>query len=248
MIERLNAALISRRFVKAISGIDCFDSAMVRFTAEAALAGGADAIDVASAPELVAAAREAAPGLTVFASSVVPEVLVASGADVLEIGNYDALYRDGMAPTREEILEWTRRTVALARPGVPVCVTLPGRASLAESIDLAVQLQAAGASLLQVEGILDYPDSSLASSLRAMADALQVVSAVSGVVEIPVFLAGGVDPLSAPHAIASGACGIGIGRALRASGSVEAGAEMLRTLRLSMDRVGNPGRGLRLGA
>ncbi|MEB3204041.1 MAG: DUF561 domain-containing protein [Candidatus Sericytochromatia bacterium] len=248
MLESLNAAMVSRRFLKAISGIDCFDTTVVRATALAAAEGGADALDVAADPELVREAREAAPGLAIFASSVVPEVLVASGADVLEIGNYDALYRAGEEPTAREILEWTRRTVALARPGTPVCVTLPGRASLAESIDLAVQLQAAGASILQVEGIMAYPEGGLAGSLRAMADALQVVSAVSGVVEIPVFLAGGVDAQSAPHALASGACGIGIGRALRAAGSVEAGARLLRQLRQAMERVGVPGKGLRLQA
>lgn len=244
MLERLNQALVSRRFQKAIAGIDCHDPAVVAQVAEAAHRGGADAVDVAADPALVAEVRRLAPDAVVFASSIVPDVLVASGADVLEIGNYDALYRAGETPTAEEVLGWTRRTVALASPGTPVCVTLPGRLPMPQQLDLARQLQAAGASLLQIEGTLAYPEPGLAGALRNLAEALQVVSAVAGVVEIPVFLAGGLDALSAPHAVASGACGVGVGRALREAGGVEGGTAVLCAIRAAMERISLPGRGL----
>ena len=245
MLNRLNAAFRSRTFFKAISGIDVFDHDRV-LPLVRAVAGVAHAVDVAADPALVQAARKAAPDLIIFASSIDPDLLVASGADVLELGNYDAMYQAGKEPSAAEVLAWTRQVVAKTQGKVPLCVTIPGRLPVAEQVDLARLLQAAGADMLQTEGRLGVsgggagglgarrlgapgagqelppgtsidppPGHDVAESVVHLAEALANTTAIRAAVDLPLILAGGVDPRNTPHAIAAGADGVGVGRFLK---------------------------------
>ncbi|MBM3268846.1 MAG: DUF561 domain-containing protein [Candidatus Sericytochromatia bacterium] len=229
MIKRLHAALSARSLFKAISGLDVFDPDEVLRLVRAAAEGGADAVDVAADPALVAAARAAAPGLVLFASATDPDVLCASGADVLELGNYDAMYRAGLEPTAEQVLDWTRRVVARTRGQTPVCVTVPGRLPRAAQVDLAQALQAAGADLLQTEGVLGPRAEGVAGSIMHLLEALANTAAIRSAVALPLILAGGVDPQNAPHAIAAGADGVGVGRFLKEAADLPAAVREVRT-------------------
>ena len=109
-----------------------FDAASVERVARAAGHGGADLIDVACDAELVKLAIEASGGVPVCVSSVEPEqfpAAVAAGAEMVEIGNYDAFYPQGRIFGADEVLELTRRTRALL-PEVVLSVTVPHVLSL----------------------------------------------------------------------------------------------------------------------
>ncbi|HEY9766653.1 MAG TPA: DUF561 domain-containing protein, partial [Chroococcales cyanobacterium] len=110
-IDRLNKALTDRNFFKAIAGIDNFDHQSVLSLVKAAEIGGAQAVDIACDVELLRKVK-VETNLVVFVSSLDPLKLIEAakfGADVLEIGNFDALYRQGFLPSALDILGWVRQ-------------------------------------------------------------------------------------------------------------------------------------------
>ena len=70
----LQRRIAERRLLKVIAGLTNFDGASVERIARAAAAGGADLIDIACDPELVARVAAAAPGLPICVSAVDPEL------------------------------------------------------------------------------------------------------------------------------------------------------------------------------
>ncbi|HEY9855645.1 MAG TPA: DUF561 domain-containing protein [Stenomitos sp.] len=216
-MTRMNQALASRTFVKVIAGIENFDAAHVLNVVAAATAAGAHAVDIAADAALIAQVK-AATNLAVFVSATEPAKLIAAaeaGADVLELGNFDAMYAQGIEPTAEEILGWTREVKAAVGDRVPLCVTISGRLPLAVQLDLATSLQAAGADIIQSEGVQSAVDvvdtqSAIASITNALANAAEI----RRVIELPVFVAGGITAANAAFAIAAGANGVGVGRAV----------------------------------
>src|SRR5690554_6625056 len=106
-IQTLKAALQAGHAVKVIAGIANLDLENVLQVARAAEAAGAHAVDVAAHPEIVQAVREAT-SIAIVASSVEPKALaaaVAAGADVAELGNFDALYEQGFFLSAEAVLK-----------------------------------------------------------------------------------------------------------------------------------------------
>ena len=131
-----------------------FDAASVARVARAAGHGGAVLIDVACDAELVQLAIEASGGVPVCVSSVEPEqfpAAVAAGAVMVEIGNFDAFYPQGRIFGAAEVLELTRRTRELL-PEVVLSVTVPHVLPMDQQEQLAIDLVAAGADLIQTEG------------------------------------------------------------------------------------------------
>ena len=105
-------------------------------------------------PALVRLAIEASGGVPVCVSSVEPEqfpAAVEAGALMVEIGNYDAFYPQGRIFDAAEVLELTRRTRQLL-PNVVLSVTVPHVLPMDEQEQLAIDLVAAGADLIQTEG------------------------------------------------------------------------------------------------
>ncbi len=213
----LNAALQNRTFVKVIAGIDTFESAKVLPIVDAATAAGAHAIDIACDHDLIRQVK-ARTSLTVFVSSTDPQKLIAAasaGADVLELGNFDAMYREGITPTADQIMNWTREIKAAVGDSIPLCVTVCGRLPIKEQIDLAQMLQAAGADIIQAEGTVGpAPITDTASAIAAITSALANAAEIRRAIEMPIFVAGGITPENAAFAIASGANGVGIGKAV----------------------------------
>ena len=150
----LRQRLEQRSALKVIAGLMNFDAASVARVARAAGHGGADLIDVACDPELVSLAIHESGGVPVCVSAVDPELFpaaVAVGAVMVEIGNFDAFYPQGRLFSADEVLELTRQTRALL-PGVVMSVTVPHVLPMDEQQQLALDLVAAGADLIQTEG------------------------------------------------------------------------------------------------
>ncbi|MCP9927165.1 DUF561 domain-containing protein [Cyanobium sp. CH-040] len=218
----LRSALAQGRLLKVIAGLTNHDAAAVERISRAAGRGGADLIDVACDPELVRLAARVS-GLPICVSAVDPELFpaaVEAGAALVEIGNYDAFYPLGRIFDAAEVLELTRRTRSLL-PEVVLSVTVPHVLPLDQQEQLAIDLVAAGADLIQTEGGTSARPFS-AGSLGLIEKAAPTLAAAHGIsralaaaaVPAPVLCASGLSAVTVPMAIAAGAAGVGVGSAI----------------------------------
>ena len=208
--------LEAKRAVKIIAGIDNFDMDRVRNVVIAADKAGASAVDVAAKEEIIKMAKETT-SLPVFVSSIVPQDLamaVKAGADAIEVGNFDALYKKGLRMSAEEILDIVKETLALiGNSNVFVCVTVPGHIDIASQIALAKELEELNIDLIQTEGAATVHTT--AEGARALLETAQVSIAntieLARNVDIPVMTASGLTTTTVPMAIAAGASAVGVG-------------------------------------
>lgn len=236
---QLQQALAARRLLKVIAGLTNFDAASVQRISRAAGAGGADVIDVACDPALVRLAAEAS-GLPICVSAVDPELFpaaVAAGAALVEIGNYDAFYPLGRVFDAAEVLSITRRTRELL-PEVVLSVTVPHVLPLDEQEQLAVDLVAAGADIIQTEGGTSAKPFSAGTLglIEKAAPTLAAAHAISRALAsagqpLPVLCASGLSAVTLPLAIAAGASGVGVGSAVNRLGDELAMVAVVRGLR-----------------
>lgn len=208
--------LEAKKAVKIIAGIDNFDMDRVKSVVIAADRAGASAVDVCANEEIIKMAKETT-SLPVFVSSIVPEDLamaVNAGADAIEIGNFDALYKKGMRMSAMEILDIVKETLSLIKKSnVFVCVTIPGHIDVASQIALAKELEAMNIDLIQTEGAATVEAQS--QGARGLLETAQVSIAntieLARNVEIPVMTASGLTSTTVPMAFAAGASAVGVG-------------------------------------
>ena len=236
----LRRSLKQRSALKVIAGLMNFEADSVARVARAAGMGGADLIDVACDPALVKLAIEASGGVPVCVSSVEPEqfpAAVAAGAVMVEIGNFDAFYPQGRIFGAEEVLELTRQTRALL-PEVVLSVTVPHVLPMDQQQQLAVDLVAAGADLIQTEGGTSAKPFSPGSLglIEKAAPTLAAAHSISAALQqagesAPVLCASGLSAVTLPMAIASGASGVGVGSAVNRLNDELAMVAVVRGLR-----------------
>jgi len=206
-----------------IAGLTNFDAAAVQRIARAAAAGGADLLDIACDPDLVAAVRSVAPTLPICVSAIEPELFpaaIAAGAVVAEIGNFDAFYAQGLTFSAEQVLALARRTRELL-PEVVLSVTVPHGLPLDQQETLAVQLAEAGADWIQTEGGTSASPHSpgVLGLIEKAAPTLAAAHAISRALAaadrpLPVLCASGLSSATVPLALASGASAVGVGSAV----------------------------------
>ena len=208
--------LEAKKAVKIIAGIDNFDMDRVKSVVIAADRAGASAVDVCANEEIIKMAKETT-SLPVFVSSIVPEDLamaVKAGADAIEIGNFDALYKKGMRMSAMEILDIVKETLSLIqKSNVFVCVTIPGHIDVASQIALAKELETMNIDLIQTEGAATVEAQS--QGARGLLETAQVSIAntieLARNVDIPVMTASGLTSTTVPMAFAAGASAVGVG-------------------------------------
>ena len=238
----LRLALEERRALKVIAGLTNFDAASVERISRAAGMGGADLIDVACDPALVQLASEVS-GLPICVSAVDPELFpaaVAAGAAMVEIGNYDAFYPLGRIFDAEEVLAITRRTRELL-PEVVLSVTVPHVLPLDQQEQLAVDLVAVGADIIQTEGGTSAKPFSAGSLglIEMAAPTLAAAHSISRAVSVPVLCASGLSSVTVPMAIAAGAAGVGVGSAVNRLNDQLAMVAVVRGLREALGSAVN---------
>ena len=217
MHPELQNALEQRRALKIISGLTNFDSSNVSAIAKAAQAGGATFVDIAAYPSLVRQVRSLID-LPICVSAVEAQLLadaVEAGADLVEIGNFDAFYAQGRRFEAPEVLELTQKTRALL-PNTTLCVTVPHILPLDEQVALAEKLVEVGANLIQTEGgtSSDPTHSGTLGLIEKAAPTLAAAHSISRAVSVPVICASGLSTVTAPMAITAGASGVGVGSAI----------------------------------
>ncbi|MCZ0899620.1 DUF561 domain-containing protein, partial [Microcoleus sp. HI-ES] len=151
--SKLQRAFEQGRALKIISGLNNFDAANVAAVVKAADLGGASFVDIAADRDLVLMAKQLT-NLPICVSAVEPEKFVPAveaGADLIEIGNFDAFYAVGRRFEAEEVLQLTRETRSLF-PNITLSVTVPHILTLDKQVQLAIELVKAGANIIQTEG------------------------------------------------------------------------------------------------
>jgi hypothetical protein len=243
-IEHLKNDLREKKLVKVIAGIDNFDIEKVKRVVAAADQGHAGAVDVAARKDIIYIAKQLTD-LPVFVSSVNPQELkmaAENGADVLEIGNYDKLYKDGQRISAQEVLNITSDTLKLLDEKITICVTVPGHISIGEQIELAQKLEEIGIDIIQTEGAATVEISN--PGARGLLEKAQV--SISNTVElvrninIPVITASGITQTTAPMAFAAGASGVGIGTCVNKLESVIEMIAVIRATVEAVDKLRNP--------
>ena len=204
--------LEEKRAVKIIAGIDNFDIENIKKVVSSAEKSGASAVDICAREDIVSEIRSMTD-MPIFVSSVVPSELVRAvelGADGIEVGNFDTLYKEGRSFSASEVLSIVEETKAMLE-GMDVffCVTIPGEISISEQIELAHKLEEMGIDLIQTASAVEM------EGARALMDRAELT--ISNTIElcrnvdIPVMTATGINPTTAPFAFAAGASAIGCG-------------------------------------
>lgn len=222
---QLKKMLEEKKFLKVIAGMENFNTANIRAVVNAANLGHAQAVDISADSENINWVRENHTRLITFVSSLSPRMLAKSlewGADVLELGNFDSLYAQGKSISKEEVVSLTRELRMLAGKDAMICISIPGKLSIEEQVDLASQMQAAGADMLQIEN-LEY--NSEYENAKAIVDA----------VEIPVILSGKIDATKVEKALATGVNGLGIGNAINSKNDLPAMVEEVKASMKAME-------------
>lgn len=217
MHPQLEKALEQRQAIKIISGLTNFDQDNVSAIAKAAQAGGATFVDIAASPSLVRHVRSLI-NLPICVSAVEAQLLaeaVEAGADLVEIGNFDAFYAQGRRFEAPEVLALTQETRTLL-PHTTLCVTVPHILPLDEQVALAEALVEAGANLIQTEGgTSSHPTHpGTLGLIEKAAPTLAAAHSISRAVSVPVICASGLSTVTAPMAITAGASGVGVGSAI----------------------------------
>ncbi|MGD1853498.1 MAG: DUF561 domain-containing protein [Leptolyngbyaceae cyanobacterium] len=213
----LQAAFAQGHALKIISGLANFDAANVLAVAKAAQQGGATCVDIAADAELVRQVSQHI-NLPICVSAIDPEAFlapVAAGATMIEIGNFDTFYAQGLTFDAKDVRSLTQRTRELL-PHITLSVTVPHTLALDEQVQLAEELVTLGADIIQTEGGTSsqpvHPGS--LGLIEKATPTLAAAHAISRAVQLPVLCASGISDVTAPMAIAAGAAGVGVGSAV----------------------------------
>ena len=218
-IEVFRKHLREKRAVKIIAGINNYDLDNVAKVCRAAQKAHASAVDIACDKDVYETARKNTK-LPVFVSSIHPFELLNAvkwGADAIEIGNFDALYKQGETFSAEEVYDIVLETMSLTESYEPfICVTIPGNIDISEQIELAKKLEILGVDLIQTEGLKTSsnstnPSAHLVSYAEAtISNTLELIQHTS----LPIMTASGITAKTAPLAFAAGANAVGVGSAV----------------------------------
>ena len=215
-IELFRQHLTEKRAVKVIAGIDNFDIENIKKVVMSAQESGASAVDICAKPEIISEIREMTD-MPIFVSSIVPSELVKAvelGADAIELGNFDVLYKKGISFSAEQVLSLVNETLEmLGDTRVFFSVTIPGELAIAEQIELARKLETMGIDLIQTEG--HFSSSNISESARDLMERAELTLSntieLSRNVDMPIMTATAINPTTAPFAFAAGASAIGCG-------------------------------------
>lgn len=226
--------------LKIISGLTNFDSANVLAVAKAAQQGGATFVDIAADADLVRQVREQI-NLPICVSAIDPEAFlapVAAGATLIEIGNFDAFYAQGLQFSADDVLSLTRRTRELL-PYITLSVTVPHTLPLDKQVKLAENLVALGTDIIQTEGGTSSAPTHAGTigMIQKATPTLAAAHAISRAVSIPVLCASGISDITAPMAIGAGAAGVGVGSAVNKLNNDIAMIAAIRSLREALNAV-----------
>ena len=232
-IDLFKQHLEEKKAVKVIAGIDNFDIENIKKVVTSAQNSGASAVDICAKEEIISEIRSMTD-LPIFVSSVVPSELVKAvdlGADAIELGNFDVLYKKGSSFSKDDVMSLVKETLSLLGDRETFfSVTIPGEIAISEQIEMARELESMGIDLIQTEG--HFSKSSQADGVRGLMERAELTISntleLSRNVEMPIMTATGINPTTAPFAFAAGASAIGVGSCIN---KMDSTLSMMATIR-----------------
>nr|YP_009395540.1 hypothetical protein [Vertebrata isogona]ARW64525.1 hypothetical protein [Vertebrata isogona] len=230
--ERLDKAFKAKSALKVITGIHNTTIDQVVKIAKAAELSNATYLDVASNVQLVKILKSFS-SLPICISSIDPIDIyngLSSGADLVEIGNYDFFYNQGIYLSKEQIFELSKEIKSLAS-NTDICVTIPYYLDLKDQISLAENLKLLGVNIIQTEGISKVQLAKLNINLKKFASSFynlhnslipSIFSTyiISQCVNLPVITSSGCKNILGSIPKYYGASGIGIGSSVEHQGDI----------------------------
>nr|QJH88242.1 Ycf23 [Pterocladia lucida] len=230
---KLKQDLKNKKVIKIITGLSNFDTDNIIKTVHAAEMAGATYVDVSSNPKLVKILKSITT-LPICVSSIAPRDLyncLLSEADIFEIGNFDVFYYKDIYFSSYQIIQLVKEVKSFLK-NKPLCVTIPYFLPLHEQVILVQKLQKIGVTMVQTEGYVNknkciFSRSPILNSTVLASSALSASHMISQYTNIPVIASSGINYISSPIAVASGASGIGIGSALKYYNSISEKAKYI---------------------
>nr|ARW63680.1 hypothetical protein [Chondria sp. (in: red algae)] len=219
----------SRKVVKLITGIDNLSVSNILSMAKAAELSGVTYLDVVANTKVVRLLKSISY-LPICVSSISPIELyncVIAGADLVEIGNFDFCYKQGIYLTSSEILNLAKEVRFLVGD-IDICVTIPYYMSFQEQINLAQDLEFLGINILQTESVFTKNKSAASSLfnnnifnyLYPSCSSLLSTYIISSQVQLPVIASSSINHLSSNLALSLGASGVGISSIVKQQGDI----------------------------
>jgi hypothetical protein len=221
--KKLNSIFQNKQVVKIISGIDNLNINNILQYIQVCELNKATYIDIIANPKIVRFIKKIS-NLPVCVSSIDLQSLydsVLAGADIIEIGNFDIFYKQGINLSSKQILSIAQQARNLL-PYTDICVTIPHIFTINQQIELALKLENLGINILQTEGSISevtYLDlsnkkyilqDSLFNALVKASPTLSSVYILSNEVNIPVIASSNISVLTSNIAFSYGASGIGL--------------------------------------
>ncbi len=232
----LSRSFSSKKVVKVIAGINNTKVEQVIKIAMASQLAGADYLDINANVNLVKLLKSFI-SLPLCISSVDPVEIyncVSSGADLIEVGNYDIFYKKSIYITSQQLINLVKEIKALIG-NYDICVTIPYYMNLHEQISLAQNLEYLGVSMLQTEGT--FLNNKVNKQLRIskpLFSSLLSTHVLSKYVNIPIITSSCLTSISSNMPIYYGASGIGIGSSVKSQNSLLSMVSYIKDIKCSI--------------
>jgi hypothetical protein len=211
------ADLHNKKLLKVIAGINNFDKDRVLQIARSAEAMGASVVDICAREDIIISARRILNNTALMVSSIDLSELkraVELGADMIELGNYEALHDQGVFLSAAEVLELATEIMKF-KSNALVSITVPGHLEVSEQVKLAEALEELGVEMIQTEGasLVEAKSPAVLGQIEKARLTLANTIELSKVLyQTAIITASGIGPDTAKLAIAAGASGIGVGK------------------------------------
>nr|YP_009398208.1 hypothetical protein [Thaumatella adunca]ARW67394.1 hypothetical protein [Thaumatella adunca] len=214
----------SKKVIKVITGIENTNISQIIKIAKASELSHVSYLDVAANTSIVKILKSFS-SLPLCISSINPIDIyncVSVGADLVEIGNYDFFYKQGIYFNTFQLINLVKEIKSFIGI-IDICVTIPYHFHLNEQIYLAQALESLGVNILQTEGIFTpnqlkrsfILEKNIWNSIDLSNFSLLSTYVISCYVNIPIITSSSLISLSTPIAKFYGASGIGIGSTIR---------------------------------
>nr|YP_009393880.1 hypothetical protein [Polysiphonia sertularioides]ARW62442.1 hypothetical protein [Polysiphonia sertularioides] len=223
--SQLQESFCAKSVLKVISRINNTNFNSVIRVAQSAYLSNATYLDVAANPKLIKTIKSEFD-IPVCISSISPIDIyncLSSGADIIELGNYDSFYKQGIYIGSDQLYRLVEE-IRLLVGKVDICVTIPYHLSIHDQIELSKNLEQIGVNILQTEGIaklnkiesqkINKHDLSFYNINKTFLPSLLSTHIISNSVNIPVISSSGCNNVIAPLSLLYGASGVGISSCL----------------------------------
>nr|YP_009395746.1 hypothetical protein [Herposiphonia versicolor]ARW64726.1 hypothetical protein [Herposiphonia versicolor] len=238
---QLNNSFKSKKVVKVIAGINNANISQIIRVAKATQLSGASYLDI-NANIMIVKLLKSFLSIPSCVSSINPIDIyncVASGADLVEIGNYDVFYKKNIYITAKQLINLVKEIKFLIGD-VDICVTIPSHMNLDEQVNFAKQLEYLDIDIIQTEGLFfNNKSKNLCSLTSYLLLSLLSTYVISHNVNIPVITSSGMLGMFSNIPLYYGASGLGFSSIIRQKNNVIDMVDCINEIKYCMNNALN---------